>query len=70
MSESYLEKYISKVLRITTTDGRAFFGVLLCTDRHRDLVLQDTTERRTDNSRFVGMVVIRGHSIANISVQC
>jgi small nuclear ribonucleoprotein (snRNP)-like protein len=66
--ETELDKYISRILRVVTKDGRAFFGVLVCANKDKDLILQDTTERRTDLRRFVGMVVIRGVLIESISL--
>jgi small nuclear ribonucleoprotein (snRNP)-like protein len=67
--EVLLEKYISRLIRVTTTDNRAFFGSLICTDRDLNLILQDTTERRTDLRRYIGMVVIPGKLIGTIALQ-
>lgn len=64
-----LSQYISKPIRVTVSDGRAFFGQLMCTDRDCDVIIQDAVERRTDLTRYVGMIVVPGRLIKSISVQ-
>lgn len=64
-----LEILLNKLLRVRVKDGRWYFGSFICTDRNCDLILDNTTEKHDSGaSRFLGMVVIRGHNIEEIGV--
>ncbi|RPA92525.1 hypothetical protein L873DRAFT_1817404 [Choiromyces venosus 120613-1] len=41
-----LQEFISKTMRITTTDTRVFVGELKCTDKDKNLILAQTHEYR------------------------
>ncbi|KAK3329707.1 LSM domain-containing protein [Apodospora peruviana] len=43
---SLLQSLLSKNLRVTTTDGRMFWGSFKCTDYESNIVLQHTYEYR------------------------
>ncbi|KAI5817302.1 hypothetical protein BZA77DRAFT_38978 [Pyronema omphalodes] len=76
----FLQGYINRTLRVTTTDDRFFIGDLKCTDRDRNLILSSTTEYRSPSStsisssqeiknRHIGLVVIPGNVITKIEVE-
>ncbi|CCX15032.1 Similar to LSM domain-containing protein 1-A; acc. no. Q6GQ67 [Pyronema omphalodes CBS 100304] len=46
----FLQGYINRTLRVTTTDDRFFIGDLKCTDRDRNLILASTSEYRSPSS--------------------
>ncbi|RDA93552.1 hypothetical protein CP533_3999 [Ophiocordyceps camponoti-saundersi (nom. inval.)] len=45
-ARSYLKALLNKNLRITTTDGRLFWGAFKCTDANQNIVLSHTYEYR------------------------
>ncbi|KAK9255962.1 hypothetical protein V1507DRAFT_318860 [Lipomyces tetrasporus] len=69
-----ISRYISVPFIVTTTDGRQFHGPLIGTDRERNIILGDATEklpigfqsRRTARFRYVGMIVVPGKYILRI----
>lgn len=72
-----MQQYISsnnntnKLLRVTTKDGRALFGLLICSDKDCNFILQDATEVRQEQNlrRYIGMVVVPGEQIESIALQ-
>ncbi|RDA89153.1 hypothetical protein CP532_2270 [Ophiocordyceps camponoti-leonardi (nom. inval.)] len=46
----YLQSLLNKNLRITTTDGRLFWGAFKCTDANQNIVLSHTYEYRKASS--------------------
>lgn len=42
----FLQSFISRTLRVTTTDTRVFLGELKCTDKDKNLILSSTHEYR------------------------
>ncbi|RCI12391.1 hypothetical protein L249_1295 [Ophiocordyceps polyrhachis-furcata BCC 54312] len=45
-ARAYLTSLLNKNLRITTTDGRLFWGAFKCTDANQNIVLSHTYEYR------------------------
>ncbi|KAF8432877.1 hypothetical protein BGX38DRAFT_1276403 [Terfezia claveryi] len=45
-NNSFLNSLILRTLKVTATDGRWFVGVLKCTDKDRNLILERTQEYR------------------------
>lgn len=54
-----LRATLNKAYRISISDGRSFEGVFVCTDREKNIILQDATETSSGENktkREVGMV--------------
>ncbi|KAH8146172.1 uncharacterized protein LAJ45_09862 [Morchella importuna] len=49
----FLQSFISRTLRVTTTDTRVFLGELKCTDKDKNLILSSTHEYRYPSARDV-----------------
>lgn len=65
-----VSEFVSEYLRATTTDGRTFFGRLVCTNRDSDLILDEAYEKRSpDDARYLGMIVLRGTIIDKIALR-
>ncbi|KAI5844640.1 hypothetical protein DFP73DRAFT_631868 [Morchella snyderi] len=50
----FLQSFISRTLRVTTTDTRVFLGELKCTDKDKNLILSSTHEYRYPSAQDVG----------------
>ncbi|KEG14245.1 small nuclear ribonucleoprotein [Trypanosoma grayi] len=69
---------INRTLQLTLDDGREMTGKLLVYDRHMNVVLGDTTERRGETKkmkeagispqRSLGLVLLRGEHIISVTV--
>ncbi|CEJ88876.1 hypothetical protein VHEMI04900 [[Torrubiella] hemipterigena] len=61
-ARDYLSSIINKNLRVTTTDGRLFWGELKCTDPEQNIVLSHTYEYRppSDRQRAEAMAKVAG----------
>lgn len=62
-----LKAMLDRPIRVSTHEGRAFRGRLVCVDRLFNLVLQDAEEE--PSNRAVGLVMIPGGSVAAASVR-
>ncbi|KAH0610233.1 uncharacterized protein H6S33_011760 [Morchella sextelata] len=49
----FLQSFISRTLRVTTTDTRVFLGELKCTDKDKNLILSSTHEYRYPSAQDV-----------------
>ncbi|EQL01223.1 hypothetical protein G6O67_002140 [Ophiocordyceps sinensis] len=45
-AQAYLQSLLNKNLRVSTTDGRLFWGSFKCTDANKNVVLSHTYEYR------------------------
>ncbi|XP_064407423.1 probable small nuclear ribonucleoprotein G [Halichondria panicea] len=62
-----LKKYIDKRLQLKLNGGRTVTGVLRGFDPYMNIVMDDTVEEKSNKQKSeIGMVVIRGNSIALI----
>ncbi|OAQ76116.1 LSM domain-containing protein [Purpureocillium lilacinum] len=52
-AQTYLQSLLNKNLRITTTDGRLFWGSFKCTDPDSNVVLAHTYEYRQPSDERV-----------------
>ncbi|KAI8023487.1 Small nuclear ribonucleoprotein-associated protein B [Camellia lanceoleosa] len=77
---SKMLQYINYRMRVTIQDGRQLVGKFMAFDRHMNLVLGDceeflqlppakkTTEDR-DDSRTLGLVLLRGEQLISMTVE-
>eukprot|EP00588_Corethron_pennatum_P023867 CAMPEP_0194322704 /NCGR_PEP_ID=MMETSP0171-20130528/22226_1 /TAXON_ID=218684 /ORGANISM="Corethron pennatum, Strain L29A3" /LENGTH=107 /DNA_ID=CAMNT_0039081059 /DNA_START=155 /DNA_END=474 /DNA_ORIENTATION=+ len=78
---SKLLKYVEHRIRVTLADGRTLSGTFLAFDRHLNLVLSDTEERRSIKSnrqavveereerRTLGLIILRGENVVSVAVE-
>ncbi|KAJ6442976.1 LSM domain-containing protein [Purpureocillium lavendulum] len=52
-AQAYLQSLLNKNLRVTTSDGRLFWGSFKCTDSDSNVVLAHTYEYRQPSSERV-----------------
>ncbi|KAI8853406.1 hypothetical protein BC829DRAFT_382732 [Chytridium lagenaria] len=64
-----LRQLLDQKARITTTDGRAFVGIFLCTDRDINIILSGAEEFKAGERRFVGLVMVPGKHIAKAEIE-
>lgn len=71
-SKSKLKSWLGKILRIVITDEREVVGSFVCTDRDGNVILENTTECRPQNSlaepRFLGLALVPGKHIVSVSL--
>ncbi|KAK4105413.1 hypothetical protein N658DRAFT_462648 [Parathielavia hyrcaniae] len=54
---TFLRSLINKNLRVTTTDGRLFWGTFKCTDAQSNIILQHTYEYRQPSAQQLSEAV-------------
>ncbi|XP_071037385.1 N-alpha-acetyltransferase 38, NatC auxiliary subunit [Parasteatoda tepidariorum] len=72
-----LRSWLNKNMRIEMTDGRILYGIFLCTDRDRNVILGSCAEclpAESDDStveepRVLGLAMVPGHHIVSIEVE-
>jgi small nuclear ribonucleoprotein len=62
-----LQNSLNSQISILLKDGRKLEGKLLGYDEYMNMVLEDTNETTEENSRKLGMIVLRGNNIIRIS---
>ena len=68
MPLALLEKNVDKRMSLLLKDGRILEGKLTGYDEHMNMVLEETTERTSDEERRLGTVVLRGSNVVSISL--
>lgn len=62
-----LERLVEERVSLRLKDGREFAGRLLGLDDHMNLVLDDVEESRTEGSRRLGRVLVRGSNVITLT---
>lgn len=62
-----LEKTLNQKLSLLLKDGRVLEGRLVGFDDYMNMVLEDTEERKEEDQRRLGTVILRGNNIISIS---
>ena len=68
MPLALLEKNVDKRMSLLLKDGRILEGKLTGYDEHMNMVLEETTERTSEEERRLGTVVLRGSNVVSISL--
>ncbi|CAG8740884.1 32679_t:CDS:2, partial [Racocetra persica] len=55
--------------KITASDGRVFLGTFMCIDKYKNIILSQTEEFRSDEKRFVGLVMIPGKHLVKAEIE-
>ncbi|ESO90454.1 hypothetical protein LOTGIDRAFT_123274, partial [Lottia gigantea] len=70
-----LQRWLNKRMKICMTDGRTLIGIFLCTDRDKNVILGSCEEylkppesEEKEEPRILGLAMIPGHHIVNISI--
>lgn len=70
-----LRSWLNKNMRIEMTDGRILYGIFLCTDRDRNVILgscaeylQTESDESFEEPRVLGLAMVPGHHIVSIEV--
>ena len=61
-----LEKQLNSRLLVTLKDGRTMEGKLVGFDQYMNLVLEETDERKDQQTRRLGTVVLRGNNVLSM----
>ena len=68
MPLALLEKNVDKRISLLLKDGRVLEGKLTGYDEYMNMVLEETTERTSEEERRLGTVVLRGNNVVSISI--
>jgi len=61
-----LERNLNKKVSVLLKDQRTLEGILVGFDEHMNIVLDDTQEKKGENERKLGRVVLRGNNVISI----
>ena len=67
MPLALMEKSLNKKILLKLKDGRVLEGKLTGFDDYMNMVIEDTDERTSDQSRRLGTVVLRGNNVVSMS---
>ncbi|HEY3421245.1 MAG TPA: LSM domain-containing protein [Methanomassiliicoccales archaeon] len=67
MPLALLEKSLNKKISLLLKDSRVLEGKLTGYDEYMNMVLEDTEERTADQTRRMGVVILRGNNVVSIS---
>ncbi|MCE5295722.1 MAG: RNA-binding protein [Euryarchaeota archaeon] len=67
MPLALLEKSINKRISILLKDTRVLEGKLTGYDEYMNMVIEETEERTAEQSRRLGVVILRGNNVVSIS---
>ena len=67
MPLALLEKSIDRKISLLLKDNRILEGKLVGYDDYMNMVLEDTEERTAEQTRRLGIVVLRGNNVVSIS---
>lgn len=72
-SRKQIRDWLNKPMRVSIIDGRVLVGVLLCTDRDRNLILGNCNEyigspSEQEEFRVLGLALIPGQHIQSIYI--
>ena len=68
MPTALLEKNIDKRVSLLLKDGRILEGKLTGFDDYMNMVLEETTERSSEEEKRLGTVVLRGSNVVSIAL--
>ena len=68
MPINLLEKSLDKRLSLLLKDNRVLEGKLVGYDDYMNLVMEDTEEKKDDQVRRLGKVVLRGNNVVSIAL--
>ena len=67
MPLALMEKSLNKKILLKLKDGRVLEGKLTGFDDYMNMVIEDTDERTSEQSRRLGTVVLRGNNVVSMS---
>jgi small nuclear ribonucleoprotein len=67
MPLALLEKSMNKKISLLLKDSRVLEGKLTGYDEYMNMVLEETEERTAEQTRRLGVVVLRGNNVVSIS---
>jgi small nuclear ribonucleoprotein len=67
MPLALLEKSINKRISLMLKDNRVLEGKLTGYDEYMNMVIEETEERTAEQSRRLGVVILRGNNVVSIS---
>jgi small nuclear ribonucleoprotein len=67
MPLALLEKSMNRKISLLLKDNRILEGKLTGYDDYMNMVLEDTEERKSDQTRRLGTVILRGNNVVSIS---
>lgn len=68
METDELQSLLNTVVRVTITDGRRFVGLLRCTDRDCNLIMQDVVETSDTAERKINMLMVPGQHLQRMEI--
>lgn len=69
MPLALLEKSLNKRISLLLKDNRVLDGKLTGYDEYMNMVLEETEERTAEQTRRLGVVILRGNNVVSISPQ-
>ena len=67
MPLALLEKSLNKKITLLLKDNRMLEGKLTGYDEYMNMVIEETEERTADQTRRLGVVILRGNNVVSIS---
>jgi len=67
MPLALLEKTIDKKISLLLKDSRILEGKLVGYDDYMNMVIEDTEERTSEQTRRLGTVILRGNNVVSLS---
>jgi small nuclear ribonucleoprotein len=67
MPLALLEKSLNKKISLLLKDSRVLEGKLTGYDEYMNMVIEETEERTADQTRRMGVVILRGNNVVSIS---
>ena len=67
MPLALMEKTLNKKVSLLLKDNRVLEGKLTGYDEYMNRVLEETEERSADQTRRLGMVILRGNNVVSIA---
>lgn len=67
MPLALMEKTLNKKVSLLLKDNRVLEGKLTGYDEYMNMVLEETEERTVDQTRRLGMVILRGNNVVSIA---
>jgi small nuclear ribonucleoprotein len=67
MPLALLEKSMNKNISLLLKDKRVLEGKLTGYDEYMNMVLEETEERTVEQTRRLGVVILRGNNVVSIS---
>lgn len=67
MPLALMEKTLNKKVSLLLKDNRVLEGKLTGYDEYMNMVLEETEERTVEQTRRLGMVILRGNNVVSIA---